>query len=470
PGDIVLLEGGDTVPADMRLLKGDQLRVNEAALTGESVPVSKQTDPVEADTPLADRGCMLYKGTTLAEGSAEGVVTSTGMETELGHISELVEETEEQSVPLQRQMNRLGGRMAWITLGIALLIGVAGFSAGHPLPLMVETAIALGVAAIPEGLPIVATIALARGMWLMARRNALINKLSAVETLGSTQVIFTDKTGTLTENRMKAGDGVNDTPALKKADIGIAMGRRGSDAAKQVADMVLKDDAFSSIVAAVSQGRVIFGNIRRSVMFMFCTNLAEVMAVALTSVTGIPLPLLPLQILYLNMLTDVFPALALGVGKGSDRVMHQKPRGRGESILGKRQWGTIALWSTVFSLCVLTALGYGLRGLGLDTPAAVTLSFLTLAFSKLWFVFNLRDPGSGVFQNDIVKNPWIWGSLLLCGTLLLAAVYLPGLSDILDTRPPGPAGWLTILTLSLVPLLIGQLRLLWKKNFSFLAD
>lgn len=144
--------------------------------------------------------------------------------------------------------------------------------------------------------------------------------------------------------------------------------------------------------------------------------------------------------------------------------MHQNPRGRGESILGKRQWGEIALWSTVISLCVLAALGYGLRELGLDTPAAVTLSFLTLAFGKLWFVFNLRDPVSGVLQNDIVKNPWIWGSLLLCAVLLLAAVYLPGLSDILDTRPPDSTGWLTILTLSLVPLLIGQLRLLWKRS------
>jgi Ca2+-transporting ATPase len=749
PGDIVVLDSGDLAPADVRLIEANNIRVNEAALTGESVPVLKQVDPVDESAPLAERTCMLFKGTTINEGSGEGVVTATGMETELGHISELAESAEKESTPLQKRLNQLGRRLAWITVGIAAAVAGIGLLAGQETTKMIETAIALGVAAIPEGLPIVATIALARGMYLMAQRDALINKLPAVETLGATRIIYTDKTGTLTENRMTlrrvvtpageftldeengeiqgengknhpllrrlieagvlcnnaslldtdddqdsreeqgdptetallragllfdmdreglldekeevreipfdsdlmmmatfnrdeggvrtnvkgaparileacnrmaggdeggdrpmedaerrewseraeslageglrvlavadkqvessdakpyenlrflglvglldppreevkksieecrdagirvimvtgdqpataaaiakqtgiaadeenpsvihgselkdpdemsdelrrrvletsifarvspeqklhliklmqgegetvamTGDGVNDAPALKKADIGVAMGRRGTDAARQAADMVLRDDAFSSIVAAVRQGRIIFGNIRKSVMFMLCTNVAEVIAVAVASAAGgfsrIPIPLLPLQILYLNVITDVFPALALGMGKGEPGIMQRKPRSRDESVLTRSHWGAIGGWAALVAACVMGALVITFYLMGFEQHRAVTASFLTLAFGKLWFVFNLRNPGSGMFDNDIVKNPYVAGSLLLCVALLMAAVYLPGLSGILQTRNPGFQGWLLILGMSLVPFVWGQ--------------
>lgn len=751
PGDIIVLESGDLAPADIRLLESNNIRVNEAALTGESVPVVKKVEPVVAGTPLADRTCMLYKGTTVNEGSGEGLVTATGMDTELGHISEMTESAEKETTPLQKRLNRLAHRLAWITLGIAGAIAAIGLLAGQDPEKMIETAIALGVAAIPEGLPIVATIALARGMYLMARRNALINKLPAVETLGATRIIFTDKTGTLTENRMTlrrvstpagdfeieeedrkvrgdngaghpvfrriievgvlcnnaslhdagngrerdeeqgdptetallraglllkmnrndllqrkeevrevpfdsgvmmmatfnrrgsglevnvkgapdrileacsriaaddaegdrpleekerrdwaaraealageglrvlaagdkevrnveeepyeklrflglmalrdppregvrqsieecrnagirvamvtgdqpatasaiagqtgisgdvgdssvihgsglkdphemseedrtriletsvfarvspeqklhliklmqekgetvamTGDGVNDAPALKKADIGIAMGRRGTDAARQAADMILRDDAFSSIVAAVRQGRIIFENIRKSIMFMLCTNVAEVMAVAAASAAGgvaeIPLPLLPLQILYLNVITDVFPALALGMGSGESGIMMRKPRPRDESVLTRAHWRAIGGWSVLISSCVLSALVFALYILGFEQRRAVTISFLTLAFGKLWFVFNLRNPGSRMLDNDIVRNPYIAGSLVLCTALLLAAVYVPGLSGILRTQAPGSGGWLLVIGISLIPFLWGQVQ------------
>ncbi len=749
PGDIIVLDSGDLSPADVRLIEANNMRVNESALTGESLPVLKQVDPVADNVPLADRTCMLFRGTTVNEGSGEGVVTATGMDTELGRISELAESAEKETTPLQKRLNQLGRRLAWITVGIAAAIAGIGLLAGQEPARMIETAIALGVAAIPEGLPIVATIALARGMYLMARRNALINKLPAVETLGATRIIYTDKTGTLTENRMTlrrvvtpggdftldeerkeiqgengadhpllrrvieagvlcnnaslldtdndqepdeeqgdptetallragllfdmgrdgllevkeevrevpfdagvmmmatfnrdkegirtnvkgapdrvleactcmalgdegndrpleeaerrewgerseslageglrvlamadkkventdeepyenlrflglvglldppreevrqsieecreagirvimvtgdqaataaaiagqtgivahgetpsviqgselkdpdemsdefrrriletsifarvspeqklhliklmqeegetvamTGDGVNDAPALKKADIGVAMGRRGTDAARQAADMVLGDDAFSSIVAAVRQGRIIFGNIRKSVMFMLCTNVAEVIAVAVASAAGgfsrIPLPLLPLQILYLNVITDVFPALALGMGKGEPGIMRRQPRPRNESVLTRSHWGAIGGWASMVAACVLGALLSSFYLLGFEQQRAITVSFLTLAFGKLWFVFNLRNPGSGMFRNDIVRNPYIAGAILLCAALLLAAVYLPGLSRVLRTQDPGPPGWLLILGMSLIPFVWGQ--------------
>ena len=204
PGDVVVVEAGDIVSADIRLFETNKMQVDESALTGESVPVSKHTEPTEEDVPLAERSNMLFKGTSLTGGSGHGVVVNTGMETELGKISELAQEAaEEEETPLEKRLNRLGYRLIWLTLAVAVLVLISGVIAGKELLLLIETSIALAVAAIPEGLPIVATIALARGMWRMARLNAVVNRLSAVETLGSINVIFTDKTGTLTENRMK---------------------------------------------------------------------------------------------------------------------------------------------------------------------------------------------------------------------------------------------------------------------------
>lgn len=736
-GDVILIEAGDVVEADLRLLEANNLQVDESVLTGESVSVRKQVDPVEEDAPLAERASMLWRGTTVTEGSGEAVVVAVGMATELGRISELAQVVEEERTPLEQRLAWLGRRLAWTTIAIAVAVGVSGVLAGREVLLVIETAIALGVAAIPEGLPIVANLALARGMWLMSRRQALINRLPAVETLGATRVIFTDKTGTLTENRMAlqrvvtaagaweigedsrssdeqalvrrvlevgvlcnnasltggdeeqqqaqgdptevallragaeqgldrkellarapeerevsfdpgtmmmgtfhasdggfdvavkgaptavlsacdrlaapdgedrvldddardrwnrkgqelaeaglrvlaaaekhvdsadadpyeglrflglfglldppregvgdlidacekagirvvmvtgdqpgtaraigrqiglcddgadepvlhgrelvapdalsdeqrhrvlqtrvfarvspeqklhlvsifqdagetvamTGDGVNDAPALRKADIGIAMGRRGTDAAREVSDMVLKDDAFGSIVAAVEQGRIIFGNIRKSVLFMLCTNVAEIIAVAVASLADLPLPLRPLQILYLNVVTDVFPALALGVGPGSPEVMRRPPRDSDEPVLTRRHWLSVAAWGVLIAACVLAGLQAARWWLGVDELGAVTVSFLTLALAKLWFVLNLRDPGSGLLRNDIVRNKWIWGAIGLCGALLAAATYLPGLSNVLQTRPLGPRGWAIALTVSTVPLIVGQ--------------
>ncbi len=751
PGDVLLLSGGDVVTADVRLIEASKLQADESALTGESVPVAKQTEPVDEDRPLAERASMAYKGTAVTRGTGEGIVLATGQETELGKISSLVQEAEEEVTPLEERLDQLGRKLLWVTLGIALLVAVSGVIAGRDITLMIETSIALAIASVPEGLPIVATVALARGMWRMAKRQALINQLAAVETLGATSVILTDKTGTLTENRMTVvqlslpgevihisgegldlhggftrgedesadpeedsqlrailrtgvlcnnaalqaldetddmetvgdplevallvagakadmqrpdlldsmpevrevafeantkmmatyhetdnegyrvavkgaldavleacdrmstqdgteplddddrdrwmarnqelaadglrviamatktvddpdvdpyerltflglaalldppreeigdaiaachkagmrvvmvtgdqpetarkvayavdlvpdedaravygqdledvseldseqrqdildtpifarvtpkqkldliaahqdagaivamtGDGVNDAPALKKADIGVAMGMRGTQVAKEAADMILKDDAFGTIVAAVEQGRAIFENIRNFVLYLLSCNVAEILVVGLASVINAPLPIKPLQILFLNLVTDVFPALALGVGEGDAHIMQRPPRDPEEAIITRKHWAQIGGYSMLITIAVLVTLGIALTQLGMQQQRAITLSFLTLAFAQLWHVFNMRDPDAGLIRNDVTQNPYIWGALVLSIGMVLMVVYVPFLANLLKLSRPGLSGWGLVLGLSLLPLIIGQ--------------
>ncbi len=225
PGDVVVVEGGDLVSADLRLVEASRLQTDESALTGESVSVKKEVSTLDESTPLHERKNMLFKGTAVTGGSGKSLAVATGTDTELGRIATLVQGAEDVQTPIEKRLNKLGYKLIWITLLIAAFVAVSGVIAGQNPLLIIETAIALAVAAIPEGLPIVAALALARGMFRLSKHNALMHNLSAVETLGSTSVICTDKTGTLTENQLKLAQ--IDLPSEDKSIYGINVNETG---------------------------------------------------------------------------------------------------------------------------------------------------------------------------------------------------------------------------------------------------
>ena len=705
PGDIVQIDEGNIVPADVRLLRVDSVRVNEAMLTGESVPVTKQEAALPTpDLPVADQRNMAFLGTAVAGGQGEGVVVGTGMQTAVGRIAQSLRQTVTPRTPLQLRIDRLAKVLAVVVLVAAAVSFAIGILRGYSTGEMFLVALALAVSAMPEGLPVVVTVALAVGMRRMAKRHAVIRRLPAVETLGSTSVIISDKTGTLTQNLMSVealrptpgvterdlltaavatnaarlgsdsgddrgdpmelallragrslglehqafescllhnvpfqterrfsaatcrdaegkavthvkgapevvatmcrnvdeaevarnlhemageglrvlaaasgqasdhwdtptglrflgliglmdpprpeaaqavadchaagirvvmctgdhaataaaiarqlglvpagteprvmtgqqlvaigqselaavvrefdvfarvapeqklrivnalrevgdvvavtGDGVNDAPALKAADIGCAMGRSGSDVAREASEMVLTDDNFATIYAAVREGRAAFRNIRMATFFLLSTGIAEVIGFITSLVLGWPLPMLPVQILWLNVVTNGLEDVSLAFEPPDDELTKSPPRPRREGVVGRVLWHRMLWVALLMASAMLAVFWWQWQIARVSIDEARSAALTTLVLIQVAHVFNCRSESTSILALPLRRNPFVPIGALASFLVHVAAMHLPWTQALLGLRPLGWDVWVVMSVFALLNVLLNEL-------------